>query len=187
MDWKTELDPASWLLMAKDIHKVVLLIAERIRRDFCRLSQEKCKTEFTDEEVPFFHLGGVFWLNAGLVLENLLKGIVIKNNHTLITKDGLDPKVLTHNLIKLSRMADFAITPVEGYFLWVAKECVIWAGRYPSSRKGDKTKPPVFSMADVSVYLHIHERLLEEYKDIPEKRWRFHRLHRPDCRPTEEL
>jgi len=66
MEWKSKFQPASWLMAANDLHKVALLIAERIESDFRTLSQDNEKSCFSEEELPYFHLGGVFWINAGL-------------------------------------------------------------------------------------------------------------------------
>lgn len=153
-------DPFFWLAQAKELDRAAMVIWTAMRKDLVRMSEYEVGTV-----VRCVNLGGVFWLNAGLAIENLLKGIIVNDQPELVVQGRIGRKLWTHNLMRLARLASIEIDPIEGFFLWVGTECVSWAGRYPCPKRPGPTKPPVFSEADVLAYRRLFDRFVDHFDD----------------------
>ncbi len=146
-------EPEFWFRQAEELDRAAHLIWQACETDFIAMSKLP-----VGSEVRRVNLGGTFWLNAGLAIENLLKGSIIQREPSLVVDGRINKSLKIHDLTKLARLADTELSPVEGFYLWVATECIIWAGRYPSSTNAKKTKPPVFSEADFLAYESLYKR-----------------------------
>ncbi len=152
-------EPFFWLKQAAELDRVAMLIWTAMRSDLERMSQSPVGAVLELQEIPYANLGGVFWLNAGLALENLFKGIIIQGNPNCVVNGFVTKALKTHNLLKLAKQASFDLDVMDAFFLSVGTECVMWAGRYPCSTKADETAPPVFSEGDVIAYKRLFDRL----------------------------
>ena len=121
-----------------------MLIWAAVREDLERLSQLEVGAEIRLEQAPHANLGGVFWLNAGFALENLLKGIIVKDKPDFVINGRITRPLQTHNLFKLAKRASIDLNVIEAFYLSVGTQCMIWAGRYPSSTKPEEKAPPGF-------------------------------------------
>ena len=169
-------DPFFWLAQAKELDKAAMLVWRAIRDDWLRMSRSPAGSVIDLEQVPHARLGGVFWLNAGLALENLFKGIIIKSHPEVVANGAVTGALKTHNLVKLARDASYELDVPGAFFLWVGTKSVIWAGRYPCSTKPGESKPPVFSEADVDAYKRIFEKLVQQLDDPKKRRLMMKRL-----------
>jgi len=156
------LDPADWRLAAEKIHRVALLIADRVEADFEKAVAIPTQRFIDEEELLFLNVGHIFWLNAGFAIEDLLKGLAIKKNPKLIENNVLDKSIKTHKLLKLCRIVQFPISNIEAFYLTCATEYITWAGRYPAPIGSNAFNPLAFSMADISVYKDLYGRLIIE-------------------------
>jgi hypothetical protein len=64
-------------------------------------------------------------------LENLLKGIWIAKDPSLISRKRLNRKLSSHDLIELAQQADFKLHVQEIQVAQALSKLSIWAGRYP--------------------------------------------------------
>lgn len=85
------------------------------------------------EEFNLYEVG--FFLIA-LSVENLLKAIWAGKNHARITgitniRKDLDG-LADHDLARLARSADVAMSKDENALLDVLRDCIMWSGRYPT-------------------------------------------------------
>jgi len=156
-------DPFFWLEQAKQLDRAAMLIWAAIRQDLTRISTSAVGTVLNTDDVPHANLGGVFWLNAGLALENLLKGSIIKSDPNLVENGRIARPIKTHDLCKLARHACLDLSEIDAFYLWVGTQCVTWAGRYPCSITLGERKPPVFSGSDVVGYKSLFERLASRF------------------------
>lgn len=163
-------DPFFWFMQAKDLDMAAMLIWSAIRDDMLRISRFPVGTVVNVDASPS-NLGGVFWLNAGMALENLLKGVIIADKPHLANGGSLDRSIRTHDLCVLAKHASIELSVIDTFYLWVGTRCVVWAGKYPSSLKPGETKPPVFSEADVGAYRRLFNRLASRF-DASEPRHR---------------
>ncbi len=159
-------DPFFWRKQAKDLDFAAMLIWAAIRQDFEALSGKDVGSTVSLCDAPLVNLGGVFWLNAGLALENLLKGIIIRQEPESVVNGAVPRSLRTHNLTALARRAAITFDPIDAFFLWVGTESVTWAGRYPCANAPGRTGPPVFSESDVLGYRRLFDRL---EKKVPGK------------------
>ena len=145
--------PEFWFRQAEELDRAAHLVWKSCEKDLIAMSALHVGAKFR-----YVNLGGVFWLNGGLALENLLKGIIIEQAPELVIDGRINKKLKTHNLLKLVKLADEDININDAFFLEIATECIIWAGRYPSSTDAKKTKPPIFSEADFCAYERLYSR-----------------------------
>ena len=141
-----------------------MLIWTAMRQDVERLAHSAVGTILELQEVPCANLGGVFWLNAGLALENLFKGIIVRYEPNCIVNGIITKSLRTHDLLELAKRAGFASNGLDAFFLRVGTECVKWAGRYPCSTKPGESAPPVFSESDVIAYRSLFDRLADRFE-----------------------
>jgi hypothetical protein len=177
-------DPFFWLKQAKELDRAAMLLWSAIRTDIVRILESHSGDEMPLEDLPYVNLGGIFWLNAGLALENLFKGSIIQREPQLVVNGTITRHLKTHNLLSLAKRAEFPLTGLDIFYLWIASECVRWAGRYPCSTKANETAPPVFSEADVMAYRHIFDRLLERFSSTLDKQVYFVRLPGKKAAPS---
>jgi len=152
-------DPFFWFKQATELDSAAMLIWAAIRRDFAQMLHAEIGTVIDLPQVPCANLGGVFWLNAGLALENLLKGMMVRDQPHLADKGCLAGPLKTHDLLKLAELALVDIDVTESWFLRIGTVCVIWAGRYPCPTRPGESPPSVFSEADVIAYRRMFDRL----------------------------
>ena len=65
----------------------------------------------------------------GLSLENLLKGILLRNDPSILTDDGA-LKTNSHKLLKLWRQAELELDDDRTALLLMLTKCVEWSGKY---------------------------------------------------------
>lgn len=153
-----------------------MLIWASIKADLERLSCMPVGAQVGREEFPGPGLGDVFWLNAGLALENLLKGLIVQSEPALAAGGRMAQTLRTHSLLRLSDLAGLELCVTEAFYLSIATECVMWAGRYPASTKGKEFGPPVFSEADVLAYRGLFDRLVGRYDEDDKRVVTYQRL-----------
>jgi hypothetical protein len=169
-------DPFFWLKQAKELDKAAMLIWGAIRQDLISLSHATVGTLIDLEQAPHANLGGVFWLNAGLALENLLKGVIIRGQPHLVDKGKIHRLIKTHDLFSLVKLASVEIDVGEAFYLRVGTVSVTWAGRYPCSTKPGELPPLLFSEADVTVYRKFFDRLVGRFGGDDSRSVKFKRL-----------
>ncbi len=152
-------DPLFWLKQAKELNRSAMLIWAAMLEDLERISKLEVGAVIELEQVPNANLGGVFWLNAGLALENLLKGIIVQDEPDSVIKGRITGRLRTHDLFKLAKRASIDLDVIDAFYLSVGTQCVLWAGRYPCSMRPDETGLAVFSESDVIIYKSLFERL----------------------------
>jgi len=64
-------------------------------------------------------------------LENLFKGIMVANDPALVSGGKLNPKLQTHDLVKLAKDAGFTLHAQEVPIAEALSKLSVWAGRYP--------------------------------------------------------
>lgn len=169
-------EPSYWLKQAKELDTAAMLIWSAICADLESLSRSSVGTAVSLRDVPHVNLGGIFWLNAGLALENLFKGIIVQDDPSSVVNGTITKKLKTHNLFALAKLASLELDPNDAFFLWVGSECVEWAGRYPCAIKPEKSSPPVFSEGDVIAYKGLFDRLISRFDGSHSKNVIFTRL-----------
>ena len=169
-------DPFFWFKQATELDKAAMLIWVAIRQDLVRLSHAEVGRVIDIKGAPHANLGGVFWLNAGLALENLFKGVIVRGQPHLVVEGVITRPLKTHKLLRLAKLASVNIDVTEAFFLMIATVCVTWAGRYPCSTKPGESRPPVFSEADVVTYRKMFDRLVARLGDTVSKSVTFTRL-----------
>ena len=82
------------------------------------------------------HLLRVSLMLVGFAMENLIKGVIAKEEGIL--KERQEIKEPHHDLLKLFKKIRFSLSPDEEKVVLVVKEYVMWAGRYPIPKKADQ-------------------------------------------------
>jgi hypothetical protein len=137
---------------------------EQSERTSVTMSRKPVGTTLDQKGFPNQSLGGVFWLNAGSALENLLKGIIVQDDPSSIVNGTVTPDLKTHNLLNLAKRASVSVDVQDAFSIY-RMQCVMLAGRNPCSNKPNESKPPVFSEADVIAYRSLFERFSSRFAD----------------------
>ncbi len=81
-----------------------------------------------DARVPNYPAAQLLY---GYALENLLKGIWIAKDPSLISGSKLNGKLASHDLVRLANQAGFALHVQEEPVAKALSKLSVWAGRYP--------------------------------------------------------
>lgn len=113
----------------------VLLEAHEESSEAFHKSLPEGSVKLTDEQQHHYSrlgLDRVFYLLAGLALENIMKGILIARDKSLLSKGMIsNKKILKHNLSDLFKEVGLALSDRELNLVERVSETVVWAGRYP--------------------------------------------------------
>jgi hypothetical protein len=112
----------------------------------------------------------VYVLLAGLAVENLLKGEMVRQKPELVGGGMLAKEMKTHDLVKLASLAGLntptPLSPQESNLLEIASEaCISW-GRYPggaSSTKKGYIAPP--DDLDLTSFRRVFESLFDRLEE----------------------
>jgi hypothetical protein len=100
-------------------------------------------------------------LLSGLALENILKGLAVSGDPSLINKGKLDRRIKTHHLLDLVGLCDgLSLSEAETEVCRVAQEAIPYWGRYPVPRTFKAIKPEQVADFDYHVTFNdLYERL----------------------------
>lgn len=101
------------------------------------LEKEKQRKHVSGIREP--HLLRVSIMLVGFAIENLIKGVIAKEEGILKkTQEIQEIKEPHHDLLRLFKKISFSLSPDEEKVVSVVKEYVMWAGRYPIPKKADQ-------------------------------------------------
>ena len=84
------------------------------------------------------YLLGVSIMLVGFAIENLIKGVIAKEEGILNKKKDIKKEVATHKLIKLFKQIKFPLNSHEEQVVEILEKYVIWVGRYPIPKGGNE-------------------------------------------------
>ena len=147
-----------WLHTAEQLRLVADAIGRRFTADLVRLVKRKPRAIKTYRHAES---GLVFLMLAGLALECIVKGILIKEDPSIV-RDGRLPEWLTsHNLLELLKRVDVVVDEPQREFVRRAAVAVVWEGRYPVPTRWDRHDRTGFvSSADPEIFEDLYEPLL---------------------------
>ena len=74
----------------------------------------------------------------GYAMENVLKGLIVANDATVVDENIISKRLKSHDLISLAAAAGVTVHVEEQPILAALSDLSVWAGRYPvASRKQD--------------------------------------------------
>src|SRR4030095_14840487 len=111
----------AWQISAEDLRRALNLVYSDVKRDFNQFLRGKPSRPFA----PY----RACKMLAGLMLENLLKGVLVSRHGAFDSKGVFAHK--THNLIELAKRAKIPLSPEEEAAMKRLTRSVTWAGRYP--------------------------------------------------------
>lgn len=130
------LDPGLWIEMARGLQgaansmrPTVLVFWRKVEL----ASRNKAMNPFPE---PPLHILATYNVLLGFVIENLLKGLIVKQRYDelasiLKTKPNLPELLNGHNLPMLAKRAGLDLSGAEKEFLSRLSTTVLWCGRYP--------------------------------------------------------
>lgn len=119
-------DPSSWLHQAQLLKTSADLLYEQLR------TTQHNRGELTPSQRSHELMAGMhsYMMLTGFCLENLVKGILISRNPSLVNQQRIDPSLLSHEAISLLP-SDILLTDREKELLTRLQQYAIWSGRYP--------------------------------------------------------
>jgi hypothetical protein len=128
-------DPLSWLAQAKEMKLVADIILPTLQRELA------IPPTFPETQRKRLAYVGSYMLFIGLAFENLIKGILIGRDSTLVTKEAIKKRGILNNNghgIKEGANRVICLTEQELQLLARIEEYLIWAGRYPLPLNSDR-------------------------------------------------
>lgn len=127
-------EPGSWVLEARRLKRAADLVFEKVATDLEKMARGSSPTELENLECT-----KAASLLYGLSLENLLKGLIIRNEGSRISSWTLRRwPGRGHNLVSLSKRAGVALDANSCDLLSRLSAYVEWAGRYPIPTAADR-------------------------------------------------
>jgi hypothetical protein len=115
-------DPAAWYELARTLR----MAAEPIQRRLFEIAEIPQNLEgIRLEKLAYVR---AYMLLTGLAFENLLKAIGLLRHQSIKERGG-------HGLVGMAQSLALDLAPAERDYLGRLEEYVVWAGRYPVSRK----------------------------------------------------
>jgi hypothetical protein len=138
-------NPANWLLSAERLRKAaeIILSHEMTQevpyfRAHDAATQEALAIAYTDPnktgsaeiacEPPNYPPAQVLYAYA---IENVLKGLIVANDTTVVNENKISKRLKSHDLIELSANAGVQVHIEERPVLAALSDLSVWAGRYP--------------------------------------------------------
>jgi hypothetical protein len=143
--FKAAQSPASWLLTAERLREgaEAILVHEQgfevaYFRAYTAATEKAAAIAYSDgndsgvaeieARAPNYPAAQLLY---GYALENLLKGIRIAKDPTLVSAGKLNRKLTTHDLVELAKEAEFVLHVQEIPVAEALSKLSVWAGRYP--------------------------------------------------------
>jgi len=172
------LDPGLWIEMAKGLQSAANSLRPTVLifwRKVELASQNKAMNPFPE---PPLHFLATYNLLLGFVIENLLKGLIVKQKYDelaslLKTKPNLPGLLNGHNLPRLAEQAKLVdLTAVEKELLHRLSKTVLWCGRYPVPIKAGERPSGGLAVgpADVENGEKIASRIIAAIRACPRSR-----------------
>ncbi|WP_234686099.1 hypothetical protein [Bradyrhizobium monzae] len=138
-------NPACWLLSAerlRDGAEAILVQEQAFEIEYLRAHEAATKEAMAiaysegneagiadiEARVPNYPAAQLLY---GYALENLLKGIRVARDPSLITSGKLNGKLKSHDLVELAKAASFTLHTQEIPVAAALSKLSTWAGRYP--------------------------------------------------------
>ena len=169
--------PLHWERKARSLHRACQLLYPAVEGEFQEVRDLarhlKSKPEASVPEAPP-SVFDVFFFLAALAAENLLKGLLVHQDPSVISSGKLRGKLVTsHDLEAIADELGIDVSPSEREFLALSRSCICSWGRYPVSRSKDGLDAERrISWALADVYARLFDRLSQELRDRPVPRRR---------------
>lgn len=145
--FKAAQQPVSWLLSAeglRDAAEVIIshedVFLQPYLRAYDEATHEAMAKAYADgadggsaeirARTPNYPPAQVLYAYA---IENVLKGLIVSHDPSLINGDKLNIALKEHDILALAERARFAVRDQEKPVLEALSQLSVWAGRYPSA------------------------------------------------------
>jgi hypothetical protein len=160
MIWVRDAMPGEWLEYADELLDAAEVLWHsptaglRVESDVDPITSELMLYRFSTVSRPYVLL-------SSFALENLLKGVLVARDPSLISTGRLPPTFTTHKLSRLSaKIAGLGLSPEEVSVLTIAEKALPYWGRYPVPLIPDGVLPEIAIDEEYrSTYLALHYRL----------------------------
>jgi hypothetical protein len=144
--------PFIWWMQARSLMLAAYAVRDAHKESFeaywGSMPKEDGPVRLSEEQA--FHLarigiGPVFPLLMGLALENMVKGILVARDSSLVSGGKLSRDLTgSHDLLALFNKVGLELSAEDRDLLRRLGECVLWAGRYPVPKSEDgRTRRPI--------------------------------------------
>src|ERR1700741_279929 len=123
--------PSNWLNLSEELRDAAeeLWKASSAQMRLDAVVNERKEIISSDTRIGFSR---PYLLLAGFAIENVLKGLLIVSDPSLVVNGVLDRSIKSHNLVSLlSKLPSISASPEELQFCKIASDAIPCWGRYP--------------------------------------------------------
>jgi len=159
--------PFNWLEKGKTLWHAAEVLWARVQPTIGVTRPEETKNLDSTTQMDIA-MESTWCMLAGLSLEVLAKGLIIaKEPERFKSADsGWAWRTSSHDVSKLITQASHAPDKTQEAILQGTKMCVVWAGKYPVSKKRSEMDFPLIGEDWHPILASLAERLVAEYKAL---------------------
>jgi hypothetical protein len=163
--------PDSWLSYAEELEEAAEVLWADSGKGVLIEGNTQVDGSFVAKKFSAFSRSYI--LLASLALENVLKGLIIAGDATLVSTGRLDKKLQTHKLIELSRKVDgLILSEDEQHILQVCQDAIPSWGRYPVPLEYKGLKPEEAANHEFrACFRRLHFRLCRSLYELVKDGW----------------
>jgi hypothetical protein len=172
--------PIFWWMQARNLLMAAYAVRDAHKESFeaywGSIPKEDGLVKLSEEQA--FHLarlgiGPVFPFLMGLAFENMVKGILVARDSSLVSSGKLSRDLAgSHNLLALFEKVGLELSAEDRDLLRRLGECVLWAGRYPVPKKEEDRTPRLVPgkgwLEPGTVWLDEEDRMTDLWKKLSE-------------------
>lgn len=163
--------PASWLEYAEELETAAEALWEVIDTGLILQTETQIDGSLIIKKTTIH--SRAYILLAGFALENVLKGLIIANNPSLITSGSLDESIKNHKLTELAnKINSVTLSREERNILEICQDAIPYWGRYPIPQKYKGLKTAEEANDEFrSCFRQLHFRLCKLLYDLIKDGW----------------
>jgi hypothetical protein len=164
--------PDGWLEYADELKDTAEVLWQQ-REDSMRLEADLTLDGFPVQDAKYIGYSRPYILLSGFALENLIKGLLVAKNPTLVSSGTLNRDLKSHNLVTLASMVNWIkLTKKEMSVLKIAQEALPYWGRYPIPLNLNEIRKEVPLNADYrDTFVKMYDRLSKQLHDTIKDGW----------------
>lgn len=161
--------PSEWFLIADELQHSAIALFDTRNNSIMEQRNSVGETLFQKPTIS-----RAYFLLAGFSLENLIKGLLITENSSLIKDGKIDKSISSgHNILNLAKKLNcITLTPIEIELLEILSEALPYWSRYPIPKTYNHLAEEVAVNNNIhNTYIELFEKLKRNLIELSSTDW----------------